>query len=151
MRWTEGRNLEEVLRLMAAGALRPSRLTTHTFDLDDGPAAYRALLEATSPRSASCCAIPAARTPARARVGSRRSAACAPSRAGAPPGRAWASIGAGTFARGVLLPQLARRADIVAVATATGLSARASAERFGAALATTDADELIADEPSTPS
>ncbi|MGI8513292.1 MAG: zinc-dependent alcohol dehydrogenase, partial [Solirubrobacteraceae bacterium] len=40
VRWTEGRNLEEVLRLMAAGQLNPSRLTTHTIDLDDGASAY---------------------------------------------------------------------------------------------------------------
>ena len=36
VRWTEGRNLAEVLRLMAADRLRPSRLTTHVVDLDDG-------------------------------------------------------------------------------------------------------------------
>ena len=44
----------------------------------------------------------------------------------------------------MLLPALARHADIVAVATATGLSARASATRFGAGLATTDAGEVLA-------
>ena len=42
VRWTEGRNLEEVLRLIAAGRLRPSRLTTHTFDLDEGERRLRA-------------------------------------------------------------------------------------------------------------
>src|SRR5437763_6400857 len=40
VRWTEGRNLSEVLRLMAAGELRPGRLTTHRFELGDGPRAY---------------------------------------------------------------------------------------------------------------
>ncbi len=49
-------------------------------------------------------------------------------------------IGAGAFARGVLMPALAPNAEIAAVATATGLSARSSATRFGAPLATTDAD-----------
>ena len=48
VRWTEGRNLAEILRLTAARALRPSRLTTHTFGLADGPAAYR-LLESDEP------------------------------------------------------------------------------------------------------
>jgi predicted dehydrogenase len=42
------------------------------------------------------------------------------------------------------MPPLARGAEITAVATATGVSARASATRFGASLITTDADELIA-------
>jgi polar amino acid transport system substrate-binding protein len=52
-------------------------------------------------------------------------------------------LGAGTFARGVLLPHLSRRATIEAVATATGASARATAERFGARLATTDPAEVL--------
>jgi len=40
VRWTEGRNLEEVLRLMAVGSLQPERLTTHRFALDDAARAY---------------------------------------------------------------------------------------------------------------
>ena len=43
VRWTEGRNLQEVLRLMATGGLTPLRLTTHTFDLDNGADAYALL------------------------------------------------------------------------------------------------------------
>jgi predicted dehydrogenase len=41
------------------------------------------------------------------------------------------------------MPGLRHRADIVAVAASTGPSARGSAERFGATLATTDATEVI--------
>jgi predicted dehydrogenase len=52
-------------------------------------------------------------------------------------------VGAGAFARGVLMPQVARHADIVAVATATGVSARASAGRFGASRASTDAAAVL--------
>ena len=145
VRWTEGRNLEEVLRLMAAGALNPSRLTTHTFDLEDGPAAYRAL----SGEEHSLGIL--LRYPGGA-DGRARSVRLAPKRRVRAVPRGGAArprvgvVGAGTFARGVLLPALARRADIVAIAAATGLSARASADRFGAALATTDVDELIADD-----
>ncbi|MEA2272788.1 MAG: hypothetical protein QOI98_1496 [Solirubrobacteraceae bacterium] len=145
VRWTEGRNLEEVLRLMAAGALRPSRLTTHTFDLDDGPAAYRALggdehslgillryAGDADERARSVRLAPRRRARAVARTSAHRP------RIGV--------VGAGTFARGVLLPALARRSDIGAIAAATGMSARASADRFGANLATTDVDELLADD-----
>jgi predicted dehydrogenase len=142
VRWTEGRNLEEVLRLMATGALRPSRLTTHVFDLDEGAAAYKQLDAdepsvgilirydgqaavngrlATMPRPARKLRLPAGR---RVRVG---------------------VVGAGAFARGVLMPQLARHADIRAVATATGMSARASAARFGAPVASTDAGAVLED------
>ncbi len=140
VRWTEGRNLEEVLRLMATGALRPGRLTTHVFDLEDGPAAYQQLqaqepslgillrYRADRPASSHTVALPA-----------RRSALRAPRSRKLKIG----VIGAGAFARGVLMPQLARHADIVAVATATGVSARSSSRRFGAELASTDASAVL--------
>jgi polar amino acid transport system substrate-binding protein len=140
VRWTEGRNLEEVLRLMATGQLRPSRLTTHTFDLDDGASAY-AMLEAPEPSlglllryagredaGPRSLRMPGHRKSPLARKGSKL-------RIGV--------VGAGSFARGVLMPAIARHADITAVATATGVSARASATRFGATLASTDATEVL--------
>jgi predicted dehydrogenase len=140
VRWTEGRNLEEVLRLMATGALRPSRLTTHVFDLDDGATAYQQL-EADEPSvgilirysgqaSANGRAVTTPRPSRRLRLPSGRKV-----RVGV--------VGAGAFARAVLMPQVARHAEIVAVATATGVSARASAVRFGAALASTDAGAVL--------
>src|SRR5581483_977784 len=49
VRWTEGRNLSEAIRLMAAGKLSPSRLTSHVFDLNDGPRAYELLNQAQPP------------------------------------------------------------------------------------------------------
>jgi len=140
VRWSEGRNLAEVLRLMAAGSLRPSRLTTHVVDLDQGAEAY-ALLEGREPSLGILLRYPeqvetGERTitvePKRSR--SRRRSGDRP-RVGV--------IGAGSFARAVLIPALADHAELAAVATATGASARAAAERFGAPLATTDADRLI--------
>jgi predicted dehydrogenase len=141
VRWTEGRNLEEVLRLMASGALRPSRLTTHVFDLHDAAAAYRQL-DSTEPPVGILLRYPGIEAT------NCRSVALSPSpspRIRVPRGRRArvGVIGAGTFARGVLMPQLARRAEIVAMATATGVSARAAADRYGAALATTDAEAVI--------
>lgn len=140
VRWTEGRNLEEVLRLMATGALRPSRLTTHVFDLEDGTAAY-AQLESGEPSlgillrykpsiATNGRVITTSRSSPRRRLPVRRRP-----RVGV--------VGAGTFARGVLIPQLARHADIVAVATATSVSARASASRYGAVLTSTDGGEVL--------
>ncbi len=140
VRWTEGRNLAEVLRLMASGQLNPARLTTHTFDIDDGPAAY-GVLEADEPSLGILL-----RYPPNGEAGSqtvlldhgRKSIRRAPNaslRIG--------FIGAGLFARSVLLPSLQRRAEIAAIATATGVSARATAQRFGAGLATTDPNAVL--------
>ena len=41
------------------------------------------------------------------------------------------------------MPQLVKHAEIVAVSTSTGVSARAAASRFGAGIATTDAELLL--------
>jgi predicted dehydrogenase/threonine dehydrogenase-like Zn-dependent dehydrogenase len=141
VRWTEGRNLAEVLRLMATGQLRPSRLTTHTFDIDEGARAY-ALLDSDEPSLGILLRYPEHTD------GGGRSVRLEPRRRHRlrAIGRARLSIGvigAGTFARTVLIPGLSGHADIVAVAAATGPSARGSAERFGATLATTDAAEVL--------
>ena len=144
VRWTEGRNLDEVLRLMATGQLRPSRVTSHTFDLDTGTDAY-ALLESPEPSLGIAAALPGRRGRRRAQ---RR--ACPP----APRGVASAGlrsrrvrigvIGAGAFARSVLMPPLSRAAPTSSRSpTATGVSARSSATRFGASLATTDAAAVL--------
>ena len=138
VRWTEGRNLEEVLRLMSTGQLRPSRLTTHTFDLADGAEAY-AMLESPEPSLGLLLRYPeredAGPRATRMKPARRRALGRSRVRVGV--------VGAGAFARGVLMPAVAKHADITAVATATGVSARASAQRFGAGLAATDADQVL--------
>ena len=59
-------------------------------------------------------------------------------------------MGAGAFARNVLLPEVRRRGDVrlAGVCTATGRSAQQAAERFGFALATTDPARVL-DDPDT--
>jgi predicted dehydrogenase/threonine dehydrogenase-like Zn-dependent dehydrogenase len=140
VRWTEGRNLEEVLRLMSTGQLNPSRLVTHTFSFEEGPLAY-GLLDSDEPSLGIVLRYPP-RSEAGTRSvfldgrpGTRRALARGRARIGV--------VGVGRFARTVLMPPLARSAEIHAVATATGISARSSANRFGASLATTDADEVL--------
>jgi predicted dehydrogenase len=139
VRWTEGRNLEEVLRLMATGQLRPSRLTSHTFDLEQGTAAY-GLLGSEEPSLGIVLRYPGRSDTGAASVsldGQRR-------RKRAPSGALRvAMVGAGGFARGTLMPELAKHSQIVAVATATGLSAQSAAQQFGAGRATTDPDEVL--------
>ena len=141
VRWTEGRNLGEVLRLMATGALRPGRLTTHTFDIADAAAAYE-LLASDEPSLGILLRYPEHRQDDTRTIELRSSGAGHRGRAGRPR---LAVIGAGTFARTVLLPQLEGAADIRTIVTATGASARATAARFGSASASTDVETAIAD------
>lgn len=140
VRWTEGRNLGEALRLMASGGLRPARLTTHTFDIEDAASAYE-LLDSDEPSLGILLRYPEPE-PARTR------AVDLPGRASSRNGRGGrpriAVVGAGNFARTVLLPALRDGAEIRTIATATGASAHATADRFGAAHASTDAQAAIA-------
>ena len=43
VRWTEQRNMQAFLELVAAGQVKPGELTTHRFPIDDAPQAYALL------------------------------------------------------------------------------------------------------------
>ncbi len=48
VRWTEKRNMEEFLRLVALGRVDLQSLITHEFSLEDAPQAYRIVKDPTS-------------------------------------------------------------------------------------------------------
>ena len=144
VRWTEGRNQEAVLDLLASGRLQVSGLVTHSFGIGDAVAAYRLLEERTEPRLAICLTYPAA--PGPATTASDQPVRLRPRPADrAQPGIGW--IGAGTFSTGTLLPAFK---DVgferfVAVATASGVSARRAAERHAFEKAVSGAEAVIDD------
>ena len=138
VRWTEGRNQEAVVDLLAAGRLRVSDLITHSFGIGSADAAFRLLEERTEPRLAIRLTYPAAAPdqPVRLR----------PSPADrAQPGVGW--IGAGAFSTGTLLPAFKEAGfeRFVAVATASGVSARRAAERHGFEKAVSGVEAVIDD------
>ena len=108
VRWSEGRNFEAVLDLLAAGRLAVRDLVTHTFDIDRATDAYRLIEERGEPYLAIRLDYPGGPDPARPRpgpAGRRRHPAARP--AAAAPGVGL--IGAGAFATGTLLPGAAGR------------------------------------------
>ena len=133
VRWTEGRNQEAVLQLLASGRLRVADLVTHSFGIGAADAAFRLLEERTEPCLAIRLSYPAASHPAASDPADRdRPVRLRPAAADRPwPGVGW--IGAGAFSTGTLLPafRAAGFARFVAVATASGISARRAAERHG--------------------
>ena len=139
VRWTEGRNFEAVLDLMAAGRLRVSDLITHKYDISDALAAYRLIEERTDPYLAiflTYQGTSGAEEPIRIRPHTAlRSSA----------GVGW--IGAGAFSTGTLLPAFRSAGfdNLVAVASASGISARRAAERHGFEKAVSGADAVIED------
>ena len=149
VRWTEGRNQEAVLDLLASGRLQVSGLVTHSFGIGVADAAYRLLDVRTEPRLAILLNYPITGGPITGgpvAAGPDQPVRLRPGPAdGAKPGVGW--IGAGAFSTGTLLPAFkeAGFGRLVAVATASGLSARRAAERHGFEKAVTGAGAVIDD------
>lgn len=145
VRWTERRNMEEFIRLVAAGKVRPHALTTHRFGIERATDAYQLLSSgAGAPVGGIVLTYDSSADPA-ATIRRPQLAAAAGN------GVSIGVIGAGNFAKAVLLPRLAKRADakVAAVATSRGHSAAGTAARFGAGIATTDSATLLADSSIT--
>ena len=123
VRWTEGRNQEAFVGLLARGRVAVADLVTHHFAFDDALAAYE-LLESGTPSLGIELVYPSA-------VPDRATPVRLAPRATASNGVGL--IGAGAFARGVLVPALrsAGLRRMVSVASASGLSAVRLAERAG--------------------
>jgi predicted dehydrogenase len=142
VRWTENRNMAEYLALLAAGAVRLEGLSRESYDVDEADRAYGAVSRDGDRPLLVFLTYPERDEALRRRVPTRR-AAPVQGRIGV------ALVGAGTFAQGTHIPNLRRLGDafaLRAVMSRTGSTARAVAERNGAAYATTDLDEILRDD-----
>lgn len=150
VRWTEQRNIQAFLDLVAAGKVTPSRLTTHRFAIDDALRAYDLLGGKTDERSLGIVieypapVVGAPIAPLSRRVKLPGSVQPVSGKIGI------GFLGAGNFAKSVLLPALGRRDDVqlTGICTATGMSGVETGKRHGFGFATTDIGELLAD-PAT--
>ncbi len=150
VRWTEQRNMDEFLRLLSIGRIDVDALVTHRFPIERAVEAYGLLVDegGSEPPLGIVIDYPEERAAIARRVSARPRGG----RAGAGKAKSGAVrvglIGAGSFARGTIIPALARskEAQIRAVSAATGGHARETAERTGAAYATTEYQELLADD-----
>jgi predicted dehydrogenase len=139
VRWTEGRNFEAVLDLLSSDRLRVSDLVTHSYDIGAAAQAYQLIEKRTDPYLAIRLTYPA--TLAHERPIPIRPRPTASS----SPGVGW--IGAGAFSTGTLLPafRAAGFGRFVTVTSASGLSARRVAERYGFEKAVSGASSVIDD------
>jgi polar amino acid transport system substrate-binding protein len=164
VRWTEGRNLEAFLDMIAHGRVQVAPLVTHRFQIEEGERAYkliagdtgepylavlltydttRELAPVFNRRPASSSSIKD-----RDRVSASETARAAKGETVRESGVRVGLVGAGAYARGVLLPQFkAAGAEFRAVATATGVTAKDVGERYDFAALASGADAVI-DDPS---
>ncbi|HET6386778.1 MAG TPA: bi-domain-containing oxidoreductase [Armatimonadota bacterium] len=140
--FTEQRNLETFLSLVAEGKVTPSRLITHRFALEEAPHAYALIKgEAGEPSLGIIFTYPE-NAPVNRTVVIDANGAAAPEaliRVGV--------IGAGAYARQMLLPHLkaSKDLDLVGVSASRGISAADTARRFGFRYAATDSAEVLGD------
>jgi predicted dehydrogenase/threonine dehydrogenase-like Zn-dependent dehydrogenase len=140
VRWTERRNMQEFLRLASTKAVKLDPLITHRFPIAQAESAYEmiagknkeAYLGILLKYDEDRCRIASSKT---ITLKSRRDV----------EEIKLGLIGAGNFARSVLLPRLSRAESVslIAIATATGRNAKASGEKYGFRFCTTDYRELI--------
>jgi predicted dehydrogenase len=142
VRWTENRNLQAFLELAASHAVDPGSLDAEIVDFADAEAAYEALA-AGQRRGLAAIFRYADTAPA------ETSLALAARRAKPSGDVGIAFVGAGNYAKAVLLPALAGASGTSPrrIVTATGPSARRSAEKFGFAECGTD-PRAVFDDPS---
>jgi predicted dehydrogenase/threonine dehydrogenase-like Zn-dependent dehydrogenase len=140
VRWTENRNLQAFLHLAACDAIDPSRLDLQTVPFADAEKAYEELGRGERRSLALVFRYdPAASAARHLRLG-----------AGSHPAThdvGIAFVGAGNYAKGILLPAVARsrRTRRLHVVTATGASARRTAEKFAFDACGTDPEVVFAD------
>lgn len=138
VRWTEQRNMSAVLQMIATRKLDVDALTTHSFETERAPDAYRALEEADdaigivlryqpAPAGASSDRVERHPRPGRPQRRQERT-----STGGRVTSLRVGVIGTGDFARRTLLPLLASSpsAELVSVSSIRGMNAAAVAEKF---------------------
>ena len=147
VRWTEKRNMEEFLRLVALKRIDLQTLITHEFNLDDAPEAYQTVMD---PASNSLGVLLRYPEPIAVNGGSEKPAAQRrvnlKSRA-AKSDLKVALVGAGNLARWAHLPALSKipNASLHAVYSGSGARGNTYARRFGAAYFTSDYKQILDD------
>lgn len=143
VRWTEGRNLESVVNLLASGALDVRPLITHRFPILQAADAYELITGKTKqpflgvlltyPQDAETAPLRRIALPKGVQSGS------------ASPLPGVGVLGSGNYATAVFLPTIQKAGGVrpVGVASGSGLTARHAAEKFGYAFAASSEDELF--------
>jgi predicted dehydrogenase/threonine dehydrogenase-like Zn-dependent dehydrogenase len=148
VRWTEGRNMAEYLRLIADGALKVKPLIAAVHSIDAVDTAYRSLQGGAEKPLMVLLSYPPRPSAAPHRVSLVPALLPAVATVASEVIRV-GLIGAGSFAKGMHLPNLVNLQSgfrLRAVASRTGHNATATGKRFGADYATTDFREVLADQ-----
>jgi predicted dehydrogenase/threonine dehydrogenase-like Zn-dependent dehydrogenase len=143
VRWSETRNMEAFLQLLADGKVDVEPLITHSFTIENAGAAYELITGKTyEPHLGVVIRYP------NEEVGARR-LELIPRRAHtSPQGQVRVGLlGAGNFAQGVLIPAIKSTlgTQLVGLCASSGARSRSSAAKFGFEFCTTNEEEIYSD------
>ena len=144
VRWTENRNMQAFQELIHSRKIDVSYLTTHTFPLEQAPAAYDLLMERSEPFIGLLIEYDIEKefnaNPVKIQIASQ-------GRRGKTVSVAVGFIGAGSYAQSHLLPNIPRDNGVVlkGVMTGTGTGARSVGERYGFDYCTCDERDIFTD------
>ena len=142
VRWTEQRNMQAVLNLMASGALNISPLISHRFKIEEAESAYDLIERGKEPYMGILIEYPELPSPIRKiELQPPASSPQIQSSIGI------SVLGAGNFARMTLLPALKKfgKIRLRIICSAGGLSALHSGEKLGFEVAASDEEEVFRD------
>lgn len=146
VRWTENRNLQAFLRLLAQGQIDVQTLITHRFAIETATQAYDLILgRKKEPFLGIVIAYGMeGKLLRKVELVQQRSET---DRNAAAGNTTIGLIGAGNFALGVLIPSIrsVEGSRLAGVCAATGASANHAAKKFGFQFATTDPGEILND------
>jgi polar amino acid transport system substrate-binding protein len=144
VRWTERENMRAFLDLVARGSVDVRSLVSHRFPVTEAEAAYRILDSREAMGIVLEYPHQEHRVPPSTQVRLRPVSTALESKA------VVTFVGAGSFARDVLLPVISKRRDVHlrAVVTANGLSARSAGDKFGFELCSTSEHDAWQDPAS---
>lgn len=143
VRWTEGRNFEAIVELLAGGRLNVAPLITHRFPIENAPEAYEVI---TGKKKEPFLGVLLTYESAASDVRSAKTVF----QAHAAPGTSHVKLGvlgAGLFANATLLPAMKKvdGLELTGIASAGGLHAQHSGRKFGFQYAASDDDQILND------
>jgi predicted dehydrogenase/threonine dehydrogenase-like Zn-dependent dehydrogenase len=142
IRWTEGRNFQSVLDLMASGKLKVQPLISHRFPIEKGIQAYEVI---TGKRKEPFLGVLLKYPEEKAKE--ERKITFSSSVLRAQSSVKLGVLGAGLYANATLLPVIKNNKDfeLIGIASSGGLHAQHSGKKFGFQYATSSEDEIIND------
>jgi predicted dehydrogenase/threonine dehydrogenase-like Zn-dependent dehydrogenase len=141
VRWTEGRNMQSFVELLASGKVDVHPLISHHFEIDAAPSAYELITgKSGQPFLGVLLTYPSAQgsaVPDQKVITSPAFTSTHTIKAGV--------LGSGNYAMAVFLPAIKKsgRADLVGIASGAGLTAEIAAKRFGFQFASSNEADIL--------